>query len=86
MIKVFSIYDKVSAIYSQPFYLKSIPVAIREITSLVNDKSQPNLFNTNINDKTLILIGEFDEETGELNPLEKHQIINNLSDYVQNEQ
>ncbi len=84
MIKVFTIYDKVSQIYSQPFYLKSIPVAIREITSLVNDKRQENLFNTNINDKSLYLIAEFDEETGLITPME-HKFINNLSDYLQNE-
>lgn len=75
MIKIYTVYDTVADIYSQPFYLKNNEIAKREIKNLVNDNSQPNLFNTNIEDKILYLIGEFDENKAIITPLEHERVI-----------
>ena len=53
MIKIYSILDKVPGIYSNPFYLKSNAVALREIKYLINEDKNQNIFNTNIKDKAL---------------------------------
>lgn len=75
MIKIYVIYDMVADFYSQPFYLKNDLIAKREITTLVNDQSQPNIFNTNTKDKVLYSIGEFDENTAEIVPTKKTKIF-----------
>ena len=80
MIKVYTILDKVAGIYSNPFYLKSNAVALREISYLINEEKQPNMFNTNIKDKALYCLGDFNEETGIIKPLDKPEFIINLLD------
>lgn len=75
MIKIYTVYDMVADVYSQPFYLKNNEIAKREIRNLVNDNQQPNLFNTNIEDKILYLIGEFDENKALIKPIEHERVI-----------
>lgn len=75
MIKIYTIYDIVADVYSQPFYLKNNEIAKREIANLVNDNSQQNIFNTNVDDKVLYLIGEFDENNAVIVPVEKSKVF-----------
>lgn len=76
MIKIYSILDKIPGVYSNPFYLKSNAVALREIKYLINEEKQPNIFNTNIKDKALFCLGEFNEESGEIISKKPEFIIN----------
>ena len=80
MIKIYSILDKIPGVYSNPFYLKSNAVALREIKYLINEDKQQNIFNTNIKDKALYCLGQFNEETGIIKPLDKPEFIINLID------
>ena len=89
MIKIYSILDKVPGIYSNPFYLKSNAVALREIKYLINEDKNQNIFNTNIKDKALYCLGSFNEETGIITSNDKPEFIINLIDLkeeVNNEQ
>lgn len=83
MIKIYTIYDTVADVYSQPFYLKNHEIAKREIKSLINEQ-QPNLFNTNTSDKVLYCIGEFDENNAIIVAYEKKERVIHLNDLKEN--
>ena len=80
MIKIYSILDKIPGVYSNPFYLKSNAVALREIKYMINEDKNQNIFNTNVGDKSLYCLGEFNEETGIIVPNQKPEFIINLID------
>ena len=49
-------------------------VAIRVLKGSVVAGAQPNIFNTNAEDKELWCIGEFDEQTGKIKSCEPYQL------------
>lgn len=62
--KVFSIFDAKAAVYGPPFFAPREAIAIRSFTDLANDRS--TTISRHPEDFDLRLIGEFNDETGEL--------------------
>lgn len=74
MIKqLYSILDKKSEIFSFPFEAPNELVALRHIVTAVKD-NQTHLFH-HPEDYTLYLLGEFNDETGEISAAKKTQDI-----------
>lgn len=84
-MKIFTIYDKKSLIYGNPFYNMQIGQAERTFSQAINDSSNPNnLLAKYPTDFELYEIGSFDANTGQITPLEKPNFINNGGAYVEN--
>lgn len=66
-LKVFSVFDSKAAYFGQPFFDQSENSAIRNFADAVNDSSNPNnMWNKHPEDFSLFNIGEFDNETGQI--------------------
>ncbi len=63
--KLFSIYDKAEGKYLSVTKLTNESVAIREYSNAFDSK-EPNMINTNPEDKELWLLGQVDDTTGEI--------------------
>lgn len=63
-MKIFSIYDNKTEIYSKPFYELTIGSAIRVFGDAANDPA--SAFSKHPADYNLFLLGEFDDNTGEI--------------------
>ena len=63
-LKIYSIKD-VKVGFMQPFYQANNAIAIRSFTNAVNSE-QTNNINQNLEDMELWLLGEFDDDTGEI--------------------
>jgi len=61
-IQVYSVYDSVAELYSQPFYSHSNLTAQRLLQNAVN--AEGHNYNANPEDYTLFNLGEFDDNTG----------------------
>lgn len=68
----YSVYDKVSKIYQQPFLQHNDAMAVRSIGDAVR---KDEIFSTHAKDFALYLVGAFNEETGELTPVEPRKVI-----------
>lgn len=62
--KIFAIYDEKAEAYLQPFFLDTMPLAIRMIGDLLQQPEHN--FAKHPSDYTLFLIGEFDESTSKI--------------------
>lgn len=69
---LFTIYDSAAGLFLNPFVAPSIEVAIREFRKMVN--TEGNNFNTFPEDFTLYHVGEFEPETGTINPVMHHSL------------
>ena len=65
--------------YMSPLYLQNDGVAVREFSNLAQ-KKEPNIINTNAEDKELWLLGHFEDQTGEI--LSEIRFIAKATDYV----
>ena len=68
----YSVYDKVSKIYQQPFLQHNDAMAVRSIGDAVK---KDEIFSAHAKDFALYLVGAFNEETGELTPVEPRKVI-----------
>lgn len=76
IIKIFSVFDSKAAFFGQPFADQSIASATRNFSDAVNDGSNPNnLWHKHPEDFSLFHVGEFDNETGELLPMNPKNLI-----------
>lgn len=66
-MRIYTIRDSKAEAYLQPFFATTDGVALRYITSALDDPDHE--FTKHIEDYILFLIGQFDEETGELDPI-----------------
>lgn len=77
IIKVFSIRDTKSEAFQRPFFDVSTGSAIRAFTQLVNSGDTEQLVALCPEDFALFEIGEFDDSTGALIPLQQpHRLAN----------
>lgn len=65
-LKAFSIYDRKAMIYNTPYFSNTDATAVRSFTDLVNDR-QSAIFN-HPGDYVLYLVGDYDDQTGQLVP------------------
>lgn len=75
-LKIFTIFDGKANAYLRPFSLPNAAHAIREISEVMQQPTGP--FSDYPEDFTLFEVGEFDDETGEVQPLLKHEPLGNL--------
>lgn len=64
-MKMFTVKDIKGDIYMQPFFVRTTALAIREIEQATNNPE--SIFNKYPEDYSLYEIGEFDQETAEVN-------------------
>lgn len=65
--EVFTVYDSAARRYLQPFFAETVETAIRAMRELVN--RQGHQFNKFPEDYVLFHLGQFDGETGMMQPL-----------------
>lgn len=65
--KFFSVHDVVARSFIPPFTLPNEDMALRTFVDCANDQS--HAFGKHPTDYALYMIGEFDDETGEIKPL-----------------
>lgn len=65
IIKMFSVLDQKTGVFSHPFYEVTTGSAIRAFTDTVQTKDHP--FNRHPDDYSLYFIGEYDDATASIN-------------------
>lgn len=74
--KLYSVFDFKTAVFGRPFTDQSDNSAIRNFADAVNDSSNPNnLWHKHPEDFSLFLVGDFDDENGELIPIHPKNLI-----------
>lgn len=73
--KIFTIYDSKAAAYLQPFFMSTRGEATRAISDCANDINHN--FCKHASDFTLMEIGEFNDQTGQVSSYESHVSIAN---------
>ncbi|WNK13197.1 MAG: nonstructural protein [Microvirus sp.] len=73
MIKIFSVFDKKALAYMQPFYFANKGEAIRALEDITNDSG--SRINKHPADFSLWILGEYDDKTGSIKPLDKPQFL-----------
>jgi len=73
---VYTVHDSKAEAYLQPFFFKNDAVALRGFKQLVNQDGHQ--FNTNPEDYTLVVIGEYDETIGVLKSTDHRAIATGL--------
>jgi len=73
-LKIYSIRDSKSECFTQPFFQHTAGEAERNFKTLVNDeKSTQNKYPE---DFSLWEIGNYDDNTGKITPIEPHHVVN----------
>lgn len=81
--KAFSIYDVKAEIYSPPFFVNTVGLAIRMFTDLVNDgESRIAKYPA---DFTLFEIGSFDDSSGTVTPRDANLPLGGALEFVNQE-
>lgn len=62
--KIFAVLDTKLNTYAQPFFMPTVPSALRAFAGACNDPS--TMLSKHPTDFSLFLLGEFDDETGEV--------------------
>ena len=78
--QIYVVHDKAVGAYLRPFFQRTHAEAIRTFKSAANDPSSP--FNQFPNDYTLFYIAEYEEESGNITPLEAHQPLGKALDFI----
>lgn len=81
-LSMFTVYDSKAEFYSKPFYARTTGEALRSFQEAANDRAI--LVGQYPADYTLFCIGEFDENTGEINLLDAFQSLGRGIDYLNN--
>ncbi|AXH74109.1 MAG: nonstructural protein [Microviridae sp.] len=63
--KVFSIRDRATAVYGQPFYSATVGAAVRMFSDEINRKDENSNLYKHPEDFDLYMFGTFDDNTGE---------------------
>lgn len=79
-MKIFSIYDTKSEVFSQPFYTITSGSAIRSFTEIANDKEHQ--IGKHPEDFVLYEIGTWHEAVGTIVPLEHNVNLGKAKDYI----
>lgn len=79
-MRIYSIYDSKSQLYSQPFYSMNNATAIRSFTLPCNEPGHD--FNRFPADYTLMCIGEWDDRTGTVKASETNENLGLALHYV----
>lgn len=74
-LKIFSIFDNKANAYLRPFCLPSNAHAVREVSEVLQ---QSGPFSDYPEDFTLFALGQFDDDTGEIQPLLAAEPLGNL--------
>ena len=74
-LEIFSIYDKKSNTYNNPMFAQTSGVIVREFISTLSQEDKAGHWAKYPEDFTLIKIGTFDNETGEITKLEKNELV-----------
>lgn len=82
VISVFSVRDVVSDTYGRPFYSFNTSTALRSLKSEVNNKVVGSVLFESPDDFELYLLGEFDDETGRFDLLDRMQFVVRCSSLV----
>jgi len=72
-LNIYSIYDDTAKAFMQPFFLHNHALAVRAFTDQVNSET-PNSLSLHPEQFTLYHVGEFNDETGNLE-LREHQSL-----------
>lgn len=80
ILKMFTVYDSKAEAFLQPFYAQTTGVAIRIFTAAANDAGHD--FNRYAGDYSLFEIGEFDQQSGTLYPLEAQENLGLAITYI----
>jgi len=72
--KVMSIRDRVSETYSQPMFFATVGAAIRAFSDEVKRSDNNNNLNKHPEDFDLFQVGEFDDNSGEFEPMRPQQV------------
>lgn len=67
-MKIFAVYDSKAEAYLQPFFARTDGVALRMFGQAAQDEQHD--FSKHAADYTLFCLGEFDEYTGKIAPLD----------------
>ena len=70
---VFTVYDVKAKLHLQPFFMRSIPEAVRAFGDLANDEGHQ--FGKHPEDYTLVQIGDYDETSGLIDPLKEPVVL-----------
>lgn len=81
--KMFTIHDSAAGAYLAPFFLHAEGMAIRTFTDCVNDEK--HAFSRHPKDYTLMCLGQFDDNTGEITTHQQMKPLGNGLQFVQNE-
>ena len=73
-LNVYTIYDDTAKAYMQPFFMHNHGLAVRAFTDQVNRNDENNPLNKHPEQFTLYYVGEFDDQTGNLE-LRDHQSL-----------
>ncbi len=78
--KIFAIYDNKATAYMQPFFAGTPGLALRSFSDSAN--SQETIFNKHPTDFCLFEIGEFNDETAEINTYKETKNLGLAADYL----
>lgn len=81
--QIFTLYDKKGQIYTTPFFMLQIGEATRALDGIVNN--QQTQVAQYPDDYALYKIGELDDHTGKLTPLDVPEFVAEASQYVRKE-
>lgn len=74
--KVFSVFDSKLATFGRPWFQMTDAAALREFADAVNDGSNPNnQWHSHPEDFSLYLVGQFDDQQGELIPCAPSSLV-----------
>lgn len=87
IMKVFSVFDAKLATFGRPWFQMTDAAALREFADAVNDGSNPNnQWHSHPEDFSLFVLGQYDDQSGELipcNPLSLVTASSLVKDIVQ---
>jgi len=78
-MKIFTVHDRAALAYLDPFTSQSVGTAERSFSAAVQDENHH--FHKHAPDFTLYLIAEFNQETGEVVPVDR-VLIGNAVDFL----
>lgn len=79
-VGIFSVYDKKTAAFMQPFFQHTRGQAMRTLTDTV--KGRESLIGSHPEDFQLFQVGEFDDQEGKIVPLKDGRFVCNASELV----
>lgn len=77
---VFTVFDSKAECYMQPFFMPTQGAATRAFQDSVNKEGHQ--FSQHSEDYTLFQVGEYDDATGEITPLQAHISLGNAVQFL----